>query len=53
VRLCLADAAVTGKVLLFSHGAMGSADNYSWLGDGLAAAGFIVVGGNHYGESRI
>ena len=52
-RLCLADAAVTGKVLVFSHGSMGSADNYSWLGEGLAAAGFIVVGVNHYGESRI
>jgi predicted dienelactone hydrolase len=53
VRLCLADAAVTSKVLLFSHGSMGSAGDYAWLGDGLAAAGFIVVGVNHYGESRI
>lgn len=52
-RLCLADAAVTNKVLVFSHGSMGSADNYSWLGDALAAAGFVVVGVNHYGESSI
>lgn len=52
-RLCLADAAVTSKVVLFSHGSMGSADNYSWLGEGLATAGFVVVGVNHYGESRI
>lgn len=51
--LCLADAAVTNKVVVFSHGSMGSADNYSWLGDGLAAAGFVVVGVNHYGESSI
>lgn len=51
--LCLADAAVTGKVVVFSHGSMGSANNYSWLGDGLAAAGFVVVGVNHFGESSI
>src|SRR5262249_17355832 len=41
-RLCLADEAVTNKVVAFSHGAMGSADNYSWLGEGLAAAGYVV-----------
>ncbi len=52
-RLCLADAAATNKVVVFSHGSMGSADNYSWLGNGLAAAGFVVVGVNHYGESSI
>ncbi len=51
--LCLADAAMTSKVVVLSHGAMGSADNYSWLGEGLAAAGYVVVGVNHYGESRI
>jgi len=37
-RLCLADAAVTNKVVVFSHGSMGSTNEYSWLGDGLAAA---------------
>ena len=52
-RLCLADSAVTSKVVVFSHGSMGSADNYSWLGEGLATAGFVVVGVNHYGESSI
>lgn len=52
-RLCLADAAVTSKVVVFSHGSMGSADNYSWLGEGLAAAGFVVIGVNHFGESSI
>jgi len=52
-RLCLADSAVTSKVVLFSHGSMGSAANYSWLGEGLAEAGFVVVGLNHYGESSI
>lgn len=52
-RLCLADKAVTGKVLVLSHGSMGSAANYSWLGESLAEAGFVVVGVNHYGESQI
>ena len=51
--LCLAEAAVTAKVVVFSHGTMGSAEEYSWLGTSLAAAGLIVVGVNHYGESRI
>lgn len=52
-QLCLADGAATNKVVVFSHGAMGSADNYSWLGAGLAAAGFVVVAVNHYGESSV
>lgn len=52
-RLCLADGAVTNKVIVFSHGSMGSAAEYSWLGETLAGAGFIVVGVNHYGESRL
>lgn len=51
-RLCLADGAVTSKVVLFSHGSMGSAAEYSWLGESLASAGFVVVGVNHFGESR-
>ncbi|CAN5123560.1 hypothetical protein BH10PSE9_BH10PSE9_06720 [soil metagenome] len=51
--LCLAEGAVTRKVLVFSPGSMGSAEEYSWLGNSLAAAGFILVGINHYGESRI
>lgn len=51
--LCLADAAVTNKVLVFSHGAMGSAPEYSWIGEKLAAVGFVVVGINHFGESSI
>ncbi len=52
-QLCLADAAITNKVLVFSHGAMGSAIEYSWIGEKLAAAGFVVVGVNHFGESSI
>lgn len=53
VRFCLADSAVTSKPVVLSHGSMGSAAEYSWLGRSLADAGFIVVGVNHYGESPI
>ena len=48
---CLAESAVTDRTIVFSHGAMGAAENYQWLGETLAAAGYIVVGVNHYGES--
>jgi predicted dienelactone hydrolase len=53
VRFCLADSSVTNKVVVLSHGSMGAAANYSWLGESLAGAGFVVVGVNHYGESSI
>jgi predicted dienelactone hydrolase len=52
-QYCLADNAITDKVIVFSHGAMGSAIEYSWIGEGLAAAGYVVVGINHFGEARI
>lgn len=48
---CLAESATTDRTLVFSHGAMGAAENYNWIGEALAAAGYIVVGVNHYGES--
>ncbi len=50
---CLADDAITDRVLVFSHGTMGSAEDYSWLAESLAAGGFLVVGVNHYAESRL
>lgn len=50
-KLCLADNAITDKVLVFSHGAMGASIEYSWLAEGLAAQGYIVIGMNHFGES--
>jgi predicted dienelactone hydrolase len=52
-RFCLAESGATNKVVVLSHGSMGSAPNYSWLGESLARAGFIVAGVNHYGESSI
>lgn len=52
-RFCLADSAVTRKVVVMSHGSMGSASDLSWLGERLASEGFVVVGVNHFGESSI
>lgn len=52
-RYCLSESAVTHKVVVFAPGAMGSAAEYAWLGERLAAAGFVVVGINPYGESRV
>ena len=52
-QLCVADDAVTNRVLVLTHGAMGSARGLSWLGEKLASDGFIVLGINHFGESSI
>lgn len=52
-QLCLADAVATNKVVVLSHGAMGSARGLSWLGEKLAAAGHVVLGINHFEESSI
>ena len=49
---CLDAGARKNEVIVLSHGAMGSADLYNWLGQGLAAAGWVVAGISHYGESR-
>jgi len=51
--LCLSDTAITNQVVVLSHGAMGSARGQSWLGEKLAAAGYVVVGVNHFGESSV
>jgi len=52
-QLCLAGGAITRRVVVLSPGSMGSAVEYSWLGEFLAKSGFVVVGVNHYGESWI
>lgn len=36
-----------------SHGAMGSARSYHWIGEALAQAGYLVAGVSHYGESMV
>ncbi len=49
-------APVTGDdlpVVLLSHGAMGSASNYSWIAEHLARRGYVVLGVSHYGESPV
>jgi predicted dienelactone hydrolase len=39
--------------VVLSHGAFGAAVNYSWLAVRLAAAGYLVAGVSHFGESFI
>ncbi len=39
-------------LIVLSHGAGGSGTNYAWLGEHLAAEGYVVAAVNHYGESR-
>lgn len=40
-------------LVVLSHGAGGSADDYPWLTETLAAQGALVLGVHHYGESRV
>lgn len=51
--ICLADHTVLNKAVVFSHGAMGAAKGYSWIGKMFAAQGYVTVGINHYGESWV
>ncbi|GAA58254.1 hypothetical protein P20652_0105 [Pseudoalteromonas sp. BSi20652] len=39
------------NIVILSHGAMGSALDYSWIAYPLAASGWTVIGMNHFGES--
>ena len=40
-------------LVLLSHGALGSARNYSWLAESLARNGYLVAGISHFGESYV
>lgn len=51
VEICLADKVRTDQTAIISHGAMGAAKNYNWLGYAFASQGIVTVGINHYGES--
>lgn len=51
--ICPAKNAPDKPVILISHGSMGSAAEYTWLGSALANAGYLVIAVNHYGESWI
>lgn len=50
---CLTPQARRDRVVLLSHGSMGSATDYQWLTQALAAGGYVVVGVSHFGESWI
>lgn len=51
--ICVSPNAILRQGVLLSHGAMGAAQNYQWLGKAMAAKGLVTVGVNHYGESWI
>ncbi len=51
---CLANKGNSStSIAVLSHGAMGSANDYNWLGYALAAQGWVVVGISHFGESWV
>lgn len=50
-KVCLSELYRPEQVAVFSHGAMGAAKGYNWIGYALASQGFVVAGVNHYGES--
>ena len=52
-KICLAEHTKRHQAVVFSHGAMGAAKGYSWIGKLFAAKGYVTVGVNHYGESWI
>jgi len=52
-KICLAAHTKLNKAMVFSHGAMGAAKGYSWIGKMFAAQGYVTVGVNHYGESWV
>ena len=39
-------------LVILSHGSGGTADDYPWLTETLAAHGYLVLGVHHFGESR-
>jgi len=51
--LCLAENTKLDQGAVFSHGAMGAARGYNWIGYALASQGIVTVGLNHYGESWV
>ncbi|MDN4502863.1 hypothetical protein QX776_10630 [Alteromonadaceae bacterium BrNp21-10] len=51
--ICLAKNTNPQQTAVISHGAMGSAKEYNWLGYALASQGIVTVGVNHFGESWI
>jgi predicted dienelactone hydrolase len=47
----LANRGAPFPLVVISHGAYGSAPNYSWIAEYLARNGMVVLGVSHYGES--
>ena len=53
IDAALSPAQARYPLLLLSHGTGGSADSLDWLGAGLAAAGYVVAGANHPGNTAL
>ena len=51
--ICLSEHTRLDQAAVISHGAMGSAMDYNWLGYAMASQGIVTVGINHFGESWI
>lgn len=49
----LRDAPKQLPMVLLSHGTGGAAGSLSWLGAGLAAEGYVVIGVNHHGNTAL
>jgi predicted dienelactone hydrolase len=53
IDAALSPAQAKYPLLLLSHGTGGSADSLDWLGAALAAAGYVVAGVNHPGNTAL
>jgi predicted dienelactone hydrolase len=49
--ICLAQNTRLDQAAVISHGAMGAAMDYNWIGYAMASQGIVTVGVNHFGES--
>jgi predicted dienelactone hydrolase len=49
----IAESDALFPLAVLSHGASGSAANYSWLAEYLCRSGVVVLGVSHYGESWV
>ena len=52
-KICLGEDQKQHRIAIISHGAFGSPLGMSWLGEPMAAAGWLVMGVAHFGESMM
>lgn len=51
--LCIKPSLRTEKLVVMSHGAMGSVRSMNWLGYAFASQDIVTIGINHFGESWV